>query len=135
MYRIAGGLGRFGVISPLSEHFCDTCNRLRITSDGKLRTCLFSEREYRLRPLLRNSKLGLEKVRQVIALALRNKPLGYEVLNPGAVPEARDMAVICRMRGFGSLGIRTVSPRGMSEPRSKHISRGRDRAGSSAAKA
>ena len=94
MYRIAGGLGRFGVISPLSEHFCDTCNRLRITSDGKLRTCLFSEREYRLRPLLRNSKLGLEKVRQVIALALRNKPLGYEVLNPGGVPEARDMSAI-----------------------------------------
>ncbi|EHJ46548.1 molybdenum cofactor biosynthesis protein A [Solidesulfovibrio carbinoliphilus subsp. oakridgensis] len=94
MYRIAGGLGRFGVISPLSEHFCDACNRLRITSDGKLRTCLFSDREYRLRPLLRNPKLGLRKVREVIALALRTKPLGYEVLNPGAVPEARNMSAI-----------------------------------------
>lgn len=94
MHRIAGGLGRFGVISPLSEHFCDACNRLRITSDGKLRTCLFSDREYRLRPLLRNPKLGLPKVRKVIALALRTKPLGYEVLNPGAVPEARDMSAI-----------------------------------------
>jgi GTP 3',8-cyclase len=94
MYRIAGGIGRFGVISPLSEHFCDSCNRLRITSDGKLRTCLFSEREFRLRPLLRNKKLGLAKVRQVIAIALRHKPLGYEVLNPGAVPDARGMSGI-----------------------------------------
>jgi cyclic pyranopterin phosphate synthase len=94
MHRIVGGLGRFGVISPLSEHFCDTCNRLRITSDGKLRTCLFSNREYRLRPLLRNEKLGLRKVRQVIGIALRTKPLGYEVLNPGLDPEARDMSAI-----------------------------------------
>lgn len=94
MHRIVGGLGRFGVISPLSEHFCDACNRLRITSDGKLRTCLFSEREYRLLPLLRNPKLGLRKVRDVIAIALRTKPLGYEVLNPGAIPQARDMSAI-----------------------------------------
>jgi cyclic pyranopterin phosphate synthase len=94
MYRIAGGLGRFGVISPLSEHFCDSCNRLRITADGKLRTCLFSEREFKLRPMLRNPKLGLPMVRRVIALALRNKPLGYEVLNPGATPESRDMSAI-----------------------------------------
>lgn len=94
MYRIAGGLGRFGVISPLSEHFCDSCNRLRITSDGKLRTCLFSDREYRLRPLLRNKKLGLAKVRQVIAIALRHKPLGYEVLKPGAATHGRGMSGI-----------------------------------------
>ena len=94
MYRVEGGHGRFGVISPLSEHFCDSCNRLRITSDGKLRTCLFSEREFRLRPLLRNKKLGLAMVKRVIALALRHKPLGYEVLNPGAVPESRGMSGI-----------------------------------------
>jgi len=94
MYRVEGGRGRFGVISPLSEHFCDSCNRLRITSDGKLRTCLFSEREFRLRPLLRNKKLGLPMVRRVIELALRHKPLGYEVLNPGAVPGARGMSGI-----------------------------------------
>lgn len=94
MYSIDGGLGRFGVISPLSDHFCATCNRLRITSDGKLRTCLFSEREYRLRQLLRNPKFGLPMVRRVIALALRNKPLGYEVLNPGGTKKARKMSAI-----------------------------------------
>ena len=94
MHRIEGGMGRFGVISPLSEHFCDSCNRLRITADGKLRTCLFSEREYRLRPILRNPVLGLPKVRQIIAMALRTKPLGYEVLNPGGTSKARDMSAI-----------------------------------------
>lgn len=94
MFRIEGGLGRFGVISPLSDHFCATCNRLRITSDGKLRTCLFSEREYRLRPLLRDPRLGLPLVRRVIALALRSKPLGYEVLNPGGAEKARAMSAI-----------------------------------------
>jgi len=94
MHRIEGGLGRFGVISPLSEHFCDSCNRLRITADGKLRTCLFSDREYRLRPILRNPALGLPKVRQIIAMALRTKPLGYEVLNPGGATKSRDMSAI-----------------------------------------
>lgn len=80
MYRIAGGQGRFGVISPLTDHFCKSCNRIRITADGKLRTCLFAGREYRLRPLLRNPRLGLPTVRRVIAMALRHKPLGFEVL-------------------------------------------------------
>jgi cyclic pyranopterin phosphate synthase len=94
MYRIEGGVGRFGVISPLSDHFCATCNRLRITSDGKLRTCLFSEREYRLLPLLRNPRLGLPMVRRVIALALRSKPLGYEVLNPQGAEKSRQMSAI-----------------------------------------
>lgn len=46
-------LGRLGLISPLSSHFCTSCNRLRITSDGALRTCLFDDREYRLRNALR----------------------------------------------------------------------------------
>lgn len=80
MFTVGGGLGRFGVISPLSDHFCGTCNRLRITPDGRLRTCLFSDREYRLRPLLRHPRLGIAAVRKVIEKALARKPLGYELL-------------------------------------------------------
>jgi len=80
MYELEGGLGRFGVISPMSNHFCDSCNRLRITPDGRLRTCLFSDREYRLRPLLRHPKHGLETVRRVVVKALSKKPRGYEIL-------------------------------------------------------
>lgn len=80
MYRIDGGPGRLGVISPLSCHFCDQCNRLRITSDGTLRTCLYSERGYRLRPLLRHPDLGIGKVEQVVRLALARKPRGADLL-------------------------------------------------------
>ncbi len=80
LWGIAGGLGRFGLITPLSDHFCGDCNRLRVTPDGRLRTCLFSDREYRLRPLLRHPKLGMDAVRTVLRLANRRKPLGYQLL-------------------------------------------------------
>jgi len=80
MFDIAGGQGRIGLISAMSDHFCDTCNRLRITADGRLRTCLFSDRELRLGPLLRSPKLGLSAVRKVIEMALKTKPLGYEIM-------------------------------------------------------
>lgn len=80
MHSVAGGKGRFGVISPLSDHFCGSCNRLRVTSDGRLRTCLFSDRDYRLRPLLRHPKLGPAKVLEVFARASALKPLGYKIL-------------------------------------------------------
>ncbi|WP_419785292.1 GTP 3',8-cyclase MoaA [Pseudodesulfovibrio sp.] len=80
MYAIEGGLGRIGVISAYSNHFCDTCNRLRLTSDGKLRTCLFSDKVYRLRPALRHPKLGIEAVERIIRKAGRHKPIGHELL-------------------------------------------------------
>lgn len=80
MYAIKGGKGRIGMISALSDHFCLTCNRLRVTSDGKLRTCLFSDKEYRLRTILRHPKLGIEKIAQVIERAYQRKPIGAELL-------------------------------------------------------
>lgn len=80
MFTIRGGRGRIGVISPLSSHFCNKCNRLRITPDGRLRTCLFSDKEYRLRPILRSPKLGREHLRRVIIRAGKIKPLGHELL-------------------------------------------------------
>ncbi|CCO25372.1 GTP 3',8-cyclase MoaA [Maridesulfovibrio hydrothermalis] len=80
MYTIEGGKGRLGLISPVSSHFCGTCNRLRITSDGHLRTCLFSDKTYRLRNILRNPALGDDFLLRVIAAATRDKPLGYHLL-------------------------------------------------------
>jgi cyclic pyranopterin phosphate synthase len=80
MFDIEGGLGRIGIISPYTDHFCSTCNRLRITSDGNLRTCLFSDRVYRLRPALRHPALGMEQVEKIIRLAGKNKPIGNELL-------------------------------------------------------
>ena len=53
-FRIEGALGEIGLIGPVSSHFCDDCNRLRLTPDGKIRTCLFSDEEIDVKELLRN---------------------------------------------------------------------------------
>lgn len=81
MFGIAGGEGRFGLITPMSNHFCASCNRLRVTSDGFLRTCLFADKEYRLRGILRHPRLGLDMLQRVMALANQDKPLGEELLH------------------------------------------------------
>lgn len=97
LFTIEGGVGRFGVITPMSDHFCGDCNRLRVTADGRLRTCLFADREYRLRPLLRHPKLGMDAVRRVIMLANKRKPLGYRMLErmrPGHAVADRRMTSI-----------------------------------------
>lgn len=80
MFTIDGGPGRLGIISPYTNHFCDSCNRLRLTSDGRLRTCLFSDRTYRLRPSLRHPKLGPETTLRIMRRAVNAKPLGHELL-------------------------------------------------------
>ena len=89
------GKGRFGLITPISSHFCKTCNRLRITSDGALRTCLFDDHEYRLRSALRHPKLGIEGVRRIIEQAIHRKPLGVEILErrKDAVAQRRMIAI------------------------------------------
>ena len=51
-FAIDGALGRIGVIAPLSGHFCQDCNRIRITASGNVKTCLFSDNEFDLKPLL-----------------------------------------------------------------------------------
>ncbi len=100
MYNIVGGAGRFGVISPLSDHFCGSCNRLRITSDGRLRTCLFSDKQYRLLPLLRHPKLGAAFVRTVMERAGTRKPLGYQLLAQ-AVENAKGAVCATHMTDIG----------------------------------
>jgi GTP 3',8-cyclase len=71
-YRFPGALGTIGVISPLSHHFCGECNRLRLTADGKLRMCLFSDEELDARAVLRGGTDA--DVHALIALALASKP-------------------------------------------------------------
>lgn len=64
--------GTVGFISPLSRHFCGQCNRLRLTADGKIRPCLFSDTEYDVRAALRGGTD--EEVSQVLLEALGAKP-------------------------------------------------------------
>jgi cyclic pyranopterin phosphate synthase len=80
MYAVQGSLGRFGLITPMSNHFCAECNRLRVTSDGRLRTCLFADKEYRLRGILRRPRLGDAFTDRVLCAANRVKPLGADIL-------------------------------------------------------
>ncbi len=72
MFASRGG-GRVGVISPLSDHFCGTCNRLRLTAEGRLRSCLFSADELDLRALLR-SGAGDEELAGAIRAVVQGKP-------------------------------------------------------------
>ncbi len=80
MYAVKGAKGRFGFISALSDHFCAQCNRLRLTSDGNLRTCLFSDEEVPLAPLIRNPNISENEISQKIINSCKLKPLGEELL-------------------------------------------------------
>jgi cyclic pyranopterin phosphate synthase len=76
-FRFPGALGTIGVISPLSHHFCGECNRLRLTADGKLRTCLFSDDELDVREVLRTGTDA--DVRALIRSALASKPESHNM--------------------------------------------------------
>jgi cyclic pyranopterin phosphate synthase len=71
-YQFKGALGTVGFISALSRHFCSECNRLRMTAEGQLRPCLFSDREFSVRTALRNR--DDERVRHILHKALGSKP-------------------------------------------------------------
>lgn len=74
-YRFPGAEGTIGVISPLSAPFCGECDRLRLTADGQLRTCLFSDEEIDVRGVLRGGTD--DDVRAAIHDALKRKPESY----------------------------------------------------------
>ncbi len=71
-YEFPGAKGTVGFISPLSRHFCSECNRIRLTADGKIRPCLFSDTEYDVKSALREG--GDDAVRAVLFEALGAKP-------------------------------------------------------------
>jgi cyclic pyranopterin phosphate synthase len=93
MYRFADGRGRIGFINPVSEPFCADCDRIRITADGKLRTCLFSLHETDLRDPLRagasDAAMG-----ELIRNAVWRKELKHHVSEPGFIQPARTMSAI-----------------------------------------
>jgi cyclic pyranopterin phosphate synthase len=75
LYRSPGAPGHVGFISPISEHFCETCNRLRLTADGSLRTCLLKDVEVPIREAVRAGKDLLPFLKQAAFL----KPEGHEI--------------------------------------------------------
>ena len=77
-FRFEGSAGVVGFISPISNHFCKECNRLRLTADGKLRPCLFSETEIDLKPALRSNGSDAE-IKRLIELSIAVKPKGHSM--------------------------------------------------------
>ncbi|MDQ6745282.1 MAG: GTP 3',8-cyclase MoaA [Actinomycetota bacterium] len=93
IYRFADGHGRIGFINPVSEPFCGDCNRIRLTADGRLRTCLFSLRETDLRGPLRDGASDAE-LETMVREAVWRKELKHAVGEPGFVQPARTMSAI-----------------------------------------
>src|SRR5205807_5512204 len=92
-YRFVDGYGEIGVITSVTDNFCGTCNRLRLTADGALRNCLFATQESSVRDLLRfgGSDADLEALcRQVVW----SKAAGHGIDDPGFVPPTRSMSQI-----------------------------------------
>lgn len=69
-YRYGNAVGRVGFITAISSHFCGDCNRMRLTSDGKLKPCLHSNKEINLRNAIRKS----EDLGEIIKSAIKSKP-------------------------------------------------------------
>ena len=93
VYRFADGRGEIGFINPVSEPFCGDCNRIRLTADGKLRTCLFSLAETDLLAPLR-AGAGDAELERLIRDAVWRKELKHRVNEPGFVQPARTMSRI-----------------------------------------
>jgi cyclic pyranopterin phosphate synthase len=93
VYRFADGAGEIGFINPVSEPFCADCNRIRLTAEGKLRTCLFSVAETGLREPLREGASDAE-LEATIRDAVWRKELKHRVNEPGFRPPPRTMSAI-----------------------------------------
>ncbi len=92
-FRFADGAGELGFVSPVSEPFCSTCDRIRLTADGQLRTCLFSRREWDLKTPLRDGATD-EDLAQLMRDAVRRKELKHRITDPGFVRASRSMSQI-----------------------------------------
>jgi cyclic pyranopterin phosphate synthase len=92
-YRFADGQGRIGFINPVSEPFCGDCNRIRLTADGRLRTCLFSLNETDLRGPMRDGAED-EDLEQIVRDAVWRKELKHHVGEPGFIQPDRTMSAI-----------------------------------------
>jgi cyclic pyranopterin phosphate synthase len=93
VFRFADGRGEIGFVNPVSEPFCADCNRLRLTADGKLRTCLFSLHETDLRGPLRDGACD-EELAAILRDVVWRKELKHRVSEPGFRQPSRTMSAI-----------------------------------------
>jgi cyclic pyranopterin phosphate synthase len=92
-WSFADGRGEIGIIAPVTEPFCGHCNRLRLTADGKIRTCLFSVVEHDLRRMLREGASD-ESVRDFYQKVVWQKEARHHIGEPDFVQPERTMSCI-----------------------------------------
>src|SRR5580765_2314311 len=92
-FRFADGAGEIGFVNPVSEPFCSSCDRIRLTADGQLRTCLFSRREWDLKGPLRDGSTD-DELAALIRFAVRHKELKHKINDAGFVRASRSMSQI-----------------------------------------
>ena len=92
-YRFTDGMGEIGVIPTVTEPFCGTCDRLRVTADGAIRNCLFANEETPLRDLLRRGGSD-EEIGLALKRAVNAKLPGHGINDPGFLRPARSMSMI-----------------------------------------
>jgi GTP 3',8-cyclase len=92
-FAFADGQGEMGFVNPVSEPFCSSCDRIRVTADGQLRTCLFSRREWDVKTALRDGRSDTQ-IADFLRFAVRHKELKHRVNEPGFVPASRSMSQI-----------------------------------------
>jgi cyclic pyranopterin phosphate synthase len=92
-YVFEDGVGEIGIIAPVSHPFCGQCSRIRVTSDGKIRTCLFSIREHDLGGLMASGASDQEMA-DFIRDAVDRKEARHHIGEPGFVPASRTMVHI-----------------------------------------
>ena len=92
-YGFADGIGELGFVNPVSEPFCSSCDRIRVTADGQLRTCLFSRREWDLKTPLRDGSSD-EQLVAALRNAVAHKELKHRINERGFVRASRSMSQI-----------------------------------------
>lgn len=89
-FRFADGIGRIGFISPVSEPFCEHCNRLRITAEGQVRNCLFSHEEWDARAIIRGDGTD-EQLSDLLHACVAAKKVGHGMDDPAFLRPERSM--------------------------------------------
>jgi GTP 3',8-cyclase len=92
-YTFADGVGEIGIIAPVSQAFCGACSRVRLTSDGKIRTCLFSQEEHDLYGRMR-AGANDEELRDYIFRTVQRKEARHHIGEPGFLKPSRSMVHI-----------------------------------------
>jgi len=92
-FRYRDGRGRVGVIASVTRPFCGTCDRIRLTADGQARTCLFANREYDFRRVLREGGSD-DAIEELLRAAVLRKLPGHLISQPGFVQPERGMSAI-----------------------------------------